>query len=244
MLSLLVTSLIEQIIRRMRNYVHITLSTLVLAREYLNHHPIVSLFDDSALITLSSRPELHPNADFGICILNALNIKRGYWRSFNQIPSNNSAGVSPMGSTPGSAAYASSAAGRSGSISGAVSGSSSHQSGSRISAGPLRDSPNSIQPSQPYDTNGPMGLASLMPNAPWFSRSLDQSGQVNTEQYQQQQGATIDNVTPPADKSGLVEGAGGLTNEAVSLFTGAANANGPKGGHFPAWVMQNGSVDR
>lgn len=46
-------------------------------------------------------PELHPTSDFGRCIINALNIKRGYWRlprlaNSNQAPS----GISPFGSTP------------------------------------------------------------------------------------------------------------------------------------------------
>lgn len=59
------------------------------------------------------RPELHPAADFGQCILNALNIKRGFWRKWSDIAGN--VGASPFGSTPESAAYASSAAGHGGS---------------------------------------------------------------------------------------------------------------------------------
>jgi hypothetical protein len=53
-------------------------------------------------------PELHPGSDFGKCIINALNIKRGYWRlpraaNSNQAPS----GISPFGSTPESVGQAS-----------------------------------------------------------------------------------------------------------------------------------------
>lgn len=52
------------------------------------------------------RPELHANANFGICVNNALNIKRGFWR----LPkASNSTGVSPLGSTPESGGYASNA---------------------------------------------------------------------------------------------------------------------------------------
>lgn len=56
------------------------------------------------------RPELHANAHLGACVLNALNVKRGFWR----IPQGqtHSTGVSPYTSTPESAAYASSAAGQ------------------------------------------------------------------------------------------------------------------------------------
>ena len=54
------------------------------------------------------RPELE-NANLGLCVQNALNIKRGFWRiSPNQ---SYSSGISPSTSTPESAAYASSAAG-------------------------------------------------------------------------------------------------------------------------------------
>lgn len=48
-------------------------------------------------------PELHANADLGRCIINALNIKRGYWRlprpAQGQYPQQ-PAGISPFGSTP------------------------------------------------------------------------------------------------------------------------------------------------
>jgi hypothetical protein len=42
-------------------------------------------------------PELHPGCDLGRCIINALNIKRGYWRLPKQAPP---AGISPFESTP------------------------------------------------------------------------------------------------------------------------------------------------
>ncbi len=62
------------------------------------------------------RPELHANSHLGKCVLNALNVKRGFWRMSSDMIA--SSGVSPYGSTPESAAYASSAAGhRSGSTS-------------------------------------------------------------------------------------------------------------------------------
>lgn len=54
-------------------------------------------------------PILHPKADFGICVANALNVKRGYWRvtkHFGQASTQAqvfSAGPSPFGSTPDSA---------------------------------------------------------------------------------------------------------------------------------------------
>ncbi|WWD15819.1 hypothetical protein CI109_100243 [Kwoniella shandongensis] len=44
-------------------------------------------------------PELHANADFGACVANALNIKRGYWRIH---PHSGSSTTSPFGSTPDS----------------------------------------------------------------------------------------------------------------------------------------------
>ncbi|WVQ98640.1 hypothetical protein IAU59_005770 [Kwoniella sp. CBS 9459] len=48
-------------------------------------------------------PELTPTSDLGICILNALNVKRGYWRIAR--PTNStSTGASPFGSTPESMA--------------------------------------------------------------------------------------------------------------------------------------------
>ena len=55
------------------------------------------------------RPELHDNADLGVCVINALNIKRGYWR----LPPGlrYSADISPFGSTPESLNYMSSTAG-------------------------------------------------------------------------------------------------------------------------------------
>lgn len=57
----------------------------------------------------SGAPELHSNAHFGICVANALNVKRGFWRISPNLSHSN--GVSPYGSTPESAAYASSSAG-------------------------------------------------------------------------------------------------------------------------------------
>lgn len=53
-------------------------------------------------------PPLTPNSDFGICVLNALNIKRGFWRiKRDQVYRTNSnttsaAGRSPFETTPGS----------------------------------------------------------------------------------------------------------------------------------------------
>ncbi|WVF72289.1 hypothetical protein IAT40_007102 [Kwoniella sp. CBS 6097] len=50
-------------------------------------------------------PELTPTSDLGICILNALNVKRGFWRIAPQThPA--STGASPFGSTPESMASA------------------------------------------------------------------------------------------------------------------------------------------
>ena len=49
-------------------------------------------------------PELHPGCDLGRCIINALNIKRGYWRLPKQAPP---AGISPFESTPESLGQAS-----------------------------------------------------------------------------------------------------------------------------------------
>jgi len=46
-------------------------------------------------------PELGPNADLGKCIINALNIKRGYWRLPRASNSGQAAsGISPFDSTP------------------------------------------------------------------------------------------------------------------------------------------------
>ncbi|WWC69552.1 uncharacterized protein I206_103494 [Kwoniella pini CBS 10737] len=45
----------------------------------------------------SGAPELTPNANFGACVSNALNIKRGFWRLKQ---TSNSTGASPFGSTP------------------------------------------------------------------------------------------------------------------------------------------------
>jgi hypothetical protein len=50
-------------------------------------------------------PSLHPQADFGICVLNALNIKRGYWRikkdhHYPPSGSSRSTGPSPFAMTP------------------------------------------------------------------------------------------------------------------------------------------------
>jgi hypothetical protein len=76
-------------------------------------------------------PVLHPGADLGVCVMNALNVKRGYWRIANPSPSaahagpnganqgyaqQTSDGISPFGSssTPGST-------GASGSVSGGTS---------------------------------------------------------------------------------------------------------------------------
>lgn len=42
-------------------------------------------------------PDLYPGCDLGRCIINALNIKRGYWRLPKQAPP---AGISPFESTP------------------------------------------------------------------------------------------------------------------------------------------------
>ena len=42
-------------------------------------------------------PELYPGCDLGKCIINALNIKRGYWKLPKQAPP---AGISPFESTP------------------------------------------------------------------------------------------------------------------------------------------------
>jgi hypothetical protein len=72
-------------------------------------------------------PELTPNSDFGRCIINALNIKRGYWRLpraaySNQQPS----GISPFGSTPESA-----------SGSGSGSGSSNNQQYQNVNQNPV-----------------------------------------------------------------------------------------------------------
>ncbi|WWC61219.1 uncharacterized protein I303_103799 [Kwoniella dejecticola CBS 10117] len=47
----------------------------------------------------SGAPELTPNANFGLCVANALNIKRGFWR-LNKTSA--STGASPFGSTPDS----------------------------------------------------------------------------------------------------------------------------------------------
>ncbi|OCF39471.1 hypothetical protein I317_06745 [Kwoniella heveanensis CBS 569] len=44
-------------------------------------------------------PELTPTSDLGICILNALNVKRGFWRIGPKAQST-SIGASPLGSTP------------------------------------------------------------------------------------------------------------------------------------------------
>ncbi|ORY32255.1 hypothetical protein BCR39DRAFT_523592 [Naematelia encephala] len=45
-------------------------------------------------------PELHPNANFGECILNALNVKRGFWAANVRLGASS---PSPFGSTPESA---------------------------------------------------------------------------------------------------------------------------------------------
>ncbi|WVW83215.1 hypothetical protein I302_105233 [Kwoniella bestiolae CBS 10118] len=55
----------------------------------------------------SGAPELTPTANFGLCVANALNIKRGFWRLSKQ---STSTGASPFGSTPesmGSGSHAS-----------------------------------------------------------------------------------------------------------------------------------------
>ncbi|WWC85393.1 uncharacterized protein L201_000256 [Kwoniella dendrophila CBS 6074] len=55
----------------------------------------------------SGAPELTPTSNFGLCVANALNIKRGFWRVHIQTAS---AGASPFGSTPesmGSGSHAS-----------------------------------------------------------------------------------------------------------------------------------------
>ncbi|WVQ70202.1 uncharacterized protein L199_008427 [Kwoniella botswanensis] len=49
----------------------------------------------------SGAPELTPTANFGLCVSNALNIKRGFWRLPKQ---STSTGASPFGSTPESVA--------------------------------------------------------------------------------------------------------------------------------------------
>ena len=53
-------------------------------------------------------PELGPNSDLGRCIINALNIKRGYWRLPRSANSGQAAsGISPFESTPESSGSAS-----------------------------------------------------------------------------------------------------------------------------------------
>lgn len=64
-------------------------------------------------------PELHPGCDLGRCIINALNIKRGYWRLPRQVAP---AGISPFGSTPES-------------VGGGVGGGSGSTSGASNAAG-------------------------------------------------------------------------------------------------------------
>jgi hypothetical protein len=142
------------------------------------------------------RPELHPNADFGICIMNALNIKRGYWKAYDQSHSSSS-GISPMGSTPGSMAYVSSAAGPS--TSNSINGkngnnnnnpSSSNHSGSNISGGPLRESPGIYVPDQ-VESNVAFPYGNSIAYMPW-------SGPVNGQRVDNQgQGASIDTISPP-----------------------------------------------
>ena len=87
------------------------------------------------------RPELHPNGHLGIAVLNALNIKRGFWKlSPGQYHSN---GVSPYTSTPESATYASSAAGHGQpSASGSGSANSASASVHPMDSDPPRGDPN------------------------------------------------------------------------------------------------------
>jgi len=103
---------------------------------------------------LTPSPELHTNSDFGLCIMNALNIKRGFWRKWADISAN--VGRTPLGSTPDTTAYASSTAGYGGAPhSGGGSGSGTEASAyiSRISS----DSPHSLSGIPTSGTSGSVG---------------------------------------------------------------------------------------
>lgn len=80
-------------------------------------------------------PELHPGADFGKCIINALNIKRGYWRLPRSANSNQPAsGISPFGSTPESVGQGSGSSGSSTAV-GSGSGSGTSYNNSKYGRG-------------------------------------------------------------------------------------------------------------
>ena len=95
-------------------------------------------------------PELTPSSDIGRCMINALNIKRGYWRlpraaNSNQQPS----GISPFGSTPESA-----------SGSGSGSGSSSNQQYQNVNQNPNQVDPQKWKYFQPQwsEDSSPNGV--------------------------------------------------------------------------------------
>ena len=111
--------------------------------------------------SLTRRPELHPAADFGQCILNALNIKRGYWRKWNEIAGN--VGQSPFGSTPDTAAYASSAAAAGGSAQSGSAGTGSATNGSARISRISSDSPLSAG-SNPTGHGSNLGFGGLDQN--------------------------------------------------------------------------------
>jgi len=46
-------------------------------------------------------PPLHPGSDFGVCVLNTFNVKRGYWKINDQNRTAKSAAASPSNISPG-----------------------------------------------------------------------------------------------------------------------------------------------
>ncbi len=119
-------------------------------------------------------------------MINALNVKRGYWR----IPPNHShsSGVSPLGSTPESATYASSAAGQ---------GQSSSASGSNKGATVRRmdsDSPRGAFSGAGYGSTGDGPRRSEMRRS---SSAKDVEAQVTCQSVQEQSKAQGLQTFPP-----------------------------------------------
>ena len=173
-------------------------------------------------------PELHPNANFGICILNALNVKRGYWRSPGSLTS---AGVSPFGSTPDSVAGASSAAqGRPGSASGG-SGSASRVSAAHIdSNSPHTDSPHSAPGSRSASVNVGTEKPFNLNSTQWFI-SPDATNNATNMQFptkspeQERQGSLSE---PPKSAGANMPKVGGDAADLNPVFENYFNAIGAK----------------
>lgn len=139
-------------------------------------------------------PELHPGADLGRCIINALNIKRGYWRlpRAAQAQAQQTAGISPFGSTPDSASASA----------GAGVGTASHTVGARresaSGSGTGENSPNTASV-PPAPNSAFPAVANTFACAP-----VD-----FTQQNQQQQQPASIQAYPPLGSARANERAGG-----------------------------------